>query len=268
MTKPRPQTDKAEPLTGHSFRDPALLKLALTHSSLAYEKNMALSVKAAQGKAAPADNEQLEFVGDAVLGLIVAESLYRRFPHLREGDLTRLRSSLVSRKHLGEVAAAIKLGDHLHLGKGEERTGGRRKPALLANALEAIVAALYLDGGGLDGGLSAAAAFVDKYIVQPALPALAAEIGEGGAIGDWKSALQEHLQATGAGHARYSVTAESGPDHQKCFSVELRLEKDGSSTPLGSATAATKKEAQQKAAQSAYEKLRAGAAPARGKAKR
>ena len=263
MSKQRAQTDKAEPLTGHSFRDPALLKLALTHSSLAYEKNMALSVKAAQGRSAPADNEQLEFVGDAVLGLIVAESLYRRFPHLREGDLTRLRSSLVSRKHLGEVAAAIKLGEHLHLGKGEERTGGRRKPALLANALEAVVAALYLDGG-----LSAAAAFVDQYVVQPALPALATEIGEGGAIGDWKSALQEHLQATGAGHARYSVTAESGPDHQKCFSVELRLEKDSSSTLLGSATAATKKEAQQKAAQAAYERLRAGTTLLRGKAKR
>jgi ribonuclease-3 len=252
----RTQNDKAEPLTGHSFRDPALLKLALTHSSLAYEKTMAQGTEASRTKSAsashaPADNEQLEFIGDAVLGLVVAESLYRRFPHLREGDLTRLRSSLVSRKHLGEAAATIKLGDHLHLGKGEERTGGRRKPALLANALEAIVAALYLDGG-----LSVAAAFVDRCIVQPALPALAAEIGEGGAIGDWKSALQEHLQAAGAGHARYAVTAESGPDHQKCFSVELRLEKDGSSTTLSSATAATKKAAQQKAAQTAYEKLR------------
>lgn len=249
MSKPRTQSDKADPLTGHSFQNPALLKLALTHSSLAYEKTTGTGTSPA--KKNPADNEQLEFVGDAVLGLIVAESLYRRFPHLHEGDLTRLRSSLVSRKHLGEVAATIKLGDHLQLGKGEERTGGRRKPALLANALEAVVAALYLDGG-----LPVAAAFVDRYIVQPALPALAAEIGEGGAIGDWKSALQEHLQATGAGHARYAVTAESGPDHQKCFSVELRLEKDGSSTPLGSATAATKKEAQQKAAQAAYEKLR------------
>jgi ribonuclease III len=251
LSKPRTQSDKTEPLTGHSFQNPALLKLALTHSSLAYEKITAAGTGTSPVKKNPADNEQLEFVGDAVLGLIVAESLYRRFPHLQEGDLTRLRSSLVSRKHLGDVAATIKLGDYLHLGKGEERTGGRRKPALLANALEAVVAALYLDGG-----LPAAAAFVDRHIVQPALPALAVEIGEGGAIGDWKSALQEHLQATGAGQARYAVTAESGPDHQKCFSVELRLEKDGSSTPLGSATAATKKEAQQKAAQAAYEKLR------------
>ena len=258
----RPQTDKAEPLTGHSFRNPALLRLALTHSSLAYEKNMVQG--ALSDKKNPADNEQLEFVGDAVLGLIVAETLYKRFPHLREGDLTRLRSSLVSRKHLGDVGAAIKLGDHLHLGKGEEHTGGRRKPALLANAMEALIAALYLDGG-----LAAAAAFVDQYIVQPALPALAAEIGEGGAIGDWKSALQEHLQATGTGHARYIVTAESGPDHKKSFSVELRLEKDSTTTTLGSATAATKKEAQQKAAKAAYEKLRgADASDAPGKAKR
>jgi ribonuclease-3 len=259
MTKPRPQPENPlAALLGHTFRDPSLLKLALTHSSLAYEKNMAHSApgKPAPEKKPPSDNEQLEFVGDAVLGLIVAESLYRRFPHLHEGDLTRLRSSLVSRKHLSETAATMKLGDHLHLGKGEEQTGGRRKPALLANALEAIVAALYLDGG-----LAVAAKFVDRLIVQPALPALAVEIGEGGAIGDWKSALQEHLQATGAGQARYAVTAESGPDHRKSFSVEARLEKDGTSTVLGSATAATKKEAQQKAAQSAFEKLR-------GKAKR
>ena len=249
----RAQSDKATPLTaltGHSFRSPALLELALTHSSQAYEENVE------RVKTPPADNEQLEFVGDAVLGLIVAESLYRRFPHLREGDLTRLRSSLVSRKHLAETGAAMHLGEHLRLGKGEERTGGRRKPALLANALEAIVAALYLDGG-----LAAAAKFVDQRIVQSALPALAAEIGEGGAIGDWKSALQEHLQATGAGHARYTVTAESGPDHQKRFSVELRVEKDGAHTVLGSANAATKKEAQQKAAQSAYETLRRKAKP-------
>jgi len=246
----RTQPEKAEPLselTGHTFRDPALLTLALTHSSLAYEENFPRDGATEN----TADNEQLEFVGDAVLGLIVAESLYRRFPHLREGDLTRLRSSLVSRRHLAEVGAAMHLGEHLRLGRGEERTGGRRKPALLANALEAIVAALYLDGG-----LAAAAKFVDQRIVQSALPALAAEIGEGGAIGDWKSALQEHLQATGAGHARYTVTAESGPDHQKRFSVELRVEKDGASSVLGAATAPTKKEAQQKAAQSAYETLR------------
>jgi len=252
VTSKRDVSDKAQPLAaiaGHSFRDPSLLELALTHSSQAYEDNLA------RAKAQPADNEQLEFVGDAVLGLIVAEMLYRRFPHLREGDLTRLRSSLVSRKHLAEIGAAMHLGDHLRLGKGEERTGGRRKPALLANALEAIVAALYLDGG-----LPAAAAFVEQHIVQPALPALAAEIGEGGAIGDWKSALQEHLQATSAGHARYMVTAESGPDHQKRFSVEARVEKDGTSTVLGTATAATKKEAQQKAAQLAYELLREASA--------
>jgi len=253
VTRQRPQSAKENPLAalvGYSFRNPALLELALTHSSQAYEDNIA------RAKTQPADNEQLEFVGDAVLGLIVAESLYRRFPHLREGDLTRLRSSLVSRKHLAEIGAAMQLGDHLLLGKGEERTGGRRKPALLANALEAIVAALYLDGG-----LPVAAKFVEQHIVQTALPALAAEIGEGGAIGDWKSALQEHLQATGAGHARYAVTAESGPDHQKRFSVELRIEKDGAHTVLGSATAATKKEAQQKAAQSAYETLRRKAKP-------
>ncbi|HEY0308666.1 MAG TPA: ribonuclease III [Acidobacteriaceae bacterium] len=233
---------------GHSFHQPALLELALTHSSLAYEHN------ASQGKSTAVitseDNEQLEFVGDAVLGLIVAEKLYRSFPHLHEGDLTRLRASLVSRKHLAEAAQDIHLGDYLRLGKGEESTGGRRKPALLSNAMEAIVAALYLDGG-----MSVAASFVSRIIVDPALPALAAVIGEGGAIGDWKSALQEHLQASDLGQARYAVTSESGPDHLKSFAIEVRLEKDGKSTVLGSATAATKKEAQQRAAQVAYQTL-------------
>jgi len=233
---------------GHSFHHPALLELALTHSSLAYEHNAA---RAKTSAILPSeDNEQLEFVGDAVLGLIVAEMLYRKFPHLHEGDLTRLRSSLVSRKHLAEAAATIQLGEHLRLGKGEESTGGRRKPALLANALEAIVAALYLDGG-----LPVATSFVTRVIVDPALPALAAAIGEGGTIGDWKSALQEHLQASNLGQARYAVTAESGPDHLKCFSIEVRLEKDGVTTVLGSAMAPTKKEAQQRAAQLAYQSL-------------
>jgi len=233
---------------GHSFHQPALLELALTHSSLAYEHNAARNKDAST--VVSEDNEQLEFVGDAVLGLIVAERLYRSFPHLHEGDLTRLRSSLVSRKHLAESAQTIHLGDHLRLGRGEESTGGRRKPALLADALEAIVAALYLDGG-----LPVAAAFVARVIVDPALPALATVIGEGGAIGDWKSALQEHLQASNLGQARYAVTDESGPDHLKCFSIEVRLEKDGTSTVLGSASAATKKEAQQRAAQVAYQGL-------------
>src|SRR5215831_4190987 len=133
----------------HRFQRPELLTWALTHRSLSYEDNQAAETA---GVEAPihdpsSDNEQLEFIGDAVLGLLTAESLFKRFPQLREGQLTRLRAAIVSARHLGNVAAKIGLGDHIRLGRGEEASGGRRKPSLLANALEAVIAALYLDGG-------------------------------------------------------------------------------------------------------------------------
>jgi ribonuclease III len=233
----------------HRFRRPDLLTWALTHRSLAYEtKPDSLPDPAA-------DNEQLEFLGDAVLGLAVAESLFRRFPTSREGELTRLRSSLVSRRHLGEVAARIDLGSHLRLGRGEEQSGGRRKPALLANALEAVIAALYLDGG-----LDAARAFIEKQIIEPTLPnlhlALKASETFSGAIGDHKSALQERLQATGAGQPHYVLTAQSGPDHQKRFRVEVRIEdKKGVSRALAESEGTTKKQAQQEAARLAFQRL-------------
>jgi ribonuclease-3 len=236
-------------LFDHLFRRPELLTWALTHRSLASETNPESLLNPA------ADNEQLEFVGDAVLGLVVAEALFRSFPGSREGELTRLRSSLVSRRHLGEVAASIDLGSLLRLGRGEEQSGGRRKPALLANALEAVIAALYLDGG-----LKAARAFIEKHIIEPALPHLHLAIQDGdtfsGAIGDHKSALQEHLQATGAGQPRYVLTDQSGPDHQKRFRVEVRIEdKDGGSRALAESEGTTKKQAQQDAARLAFERL-------------
>ena len=237
------------PLVDHHFQRPELLTWALTHRSLAYETNPESLPDPA------ADNEQLEFVGDAVLGLAVAESLFRRFPASREGELTRLRSSLVSRRHLGEVAARIDLGSLLLLGRGEEQSGGRRKPALLANALEAIIAALYLDGG-----LPVARAFIEKHIIEPTLPdlhvALQASDTFSGAIGDHKSALQEHLQATGAGQPHYVLTAQSGPDHQKRFRVEVRIEdKKGGSRALAESEGTTKKQAQQDAARLAFQRL-------------
>ena len=237
------------PLFGHRFRQPELLTWALTHRSLAYEtKPDSLPDPAS-------DNEQLEFVGDAVLGLAVAESLFRRFPSSREGELTRLRASLVSRRHLGEVAATIDLGAHLRLGRGEEQSGGRRKPALLANALEAVIAALYLDGG-----LDAARDFIEKNIIEPTLPGLnvALQAGEtfSGAIGDHKSALQEHLQATGAGQPHYVLTDQSGPDHQKRFRVEVRInDKKGGLRALAESEGTTKKQAQQDAARLAFQRL-------------
>src|SRR6267154_2126663 len=141
------------PLFDHHFQRPELLTWALTHRSLAYETNP-------ESLPDPAvDNEQLEFVGDAVLGLVVADSLFRRFPGSREGELTRLRASLVSRDHLGKVADRIGLGLQMRFGRGEEQSGGRKKRALLANALEAVIAALYLDGG-----LDAARTFIDHHI--------------------------------------------------------------------------------------------------------
>ena len=244
------------PLFDHRFRRPELLTWALTHRSLAYETSP-------ESLPDPtADNEQLEFVGDAVLGLVVAESLFRRFPASREGELTRLRASLVSRRHLGEVAARIDLGSLLRLGRGEEQSGGRRKPALLANAIEAVIAALYLDGG-----LDAARAFIEKHIIEPTLPDLHLAMQGGdtfsGAIGDHKSALQEHLQATGAGQPHYVLTDQSGPDHQKRFRVEVRIQdKTGVSRALAESEGTTKKQAQQDAARLAFQRLISESQPA------
>jgi ribonuclease-3 len=237
------------PLFDHLFKRPDLLTWALTHRSLAYETNPESLPNPT------ADNEQLEFVGDAVLGLVVAESLFRRFSGSREGELTRLRASLVSRRHLGEVAARIDLGSLLRLGRGEEQSGGRRKPALIANALEAVIAALYLDGG-----LDAARAFIERHIIEPTLPDLhlAMQAGDtfSGAIGDHKSALQEHLQATGAGQPHYVLTDQSGPDHQKRFRVEVRIQdKMGGSRALAESEGNTKKQAQQDAARLAFQRL-------------
>src|SRR5271169_2096690 len=152
-----PEISKLQQKIGHAFQQPLLLRRALTHSSLAYEQT------ADNGTAPEAsDNEQLEFLGDAVVGLIAAESLYRRYPELPEGELTRLRAALVSRQHLGQVALKLDLGAYLYLGKGEERSGGRKKAALLANAIEAVIGAVYLDAG-----IEAARVVVVHRVVEP-----------------------------------------------------------------------------------------------------
>jgi len=249
---------------GYRFKDQALLERALTHRSLAYEKDP-------QSLANPdADNEQLEFVGDAVLGLVVAEALFRRFPQSHEGELTQLRASLVSRKHLSAMAVRLDLGSMLRLGKGEERSGGRSKAALLSNALEAVIAAIYLDGG-----LKAAQSFIERTLLEPALPELdrawaghsgaAASNGDSGAfsgaVGDHKSALQEHLQAIGAGQPEYLLVSESGPDHSKRFRVAVRSTTDGVSMVLAESEGSTKKAAQQEAARIAFANIVRAARP-------
>ena len=245
-TRGRPKSPENADLYGHVFEEQALLTRALTHRSLSSETSPAALTDPA------ADNEQLEFLGDAILGMVVAEALYKLFPASREGELTRLRASIVSRKHLGEVGARINLGPHLRLGRGEDQSGGRTKPAILANAMEAVIAALYLDGG-----MDPARNFIDRHVIQPSLPALKAALDPentfSGAVGDHKSALQEHLQATGQGQPKYILTAQTGPDHQKRFRIEVRvpspLPRDPNHTiALAEAEGPTKKQAQQAAA--------------------
>ena len=225
----------------HRFRDRALLERAVTHSSLAFE----------QGLQGAHDNEKLEFLGDAVLGLVVAQSLYESFPDLEEGDLTRLRAALVSRRHLGNVAESLHLGDHLRLGRGEERNGGRRKTVLLANSFEAVIAALYLDAG-----LEGARAFVQRTVIDPTAQRLYQGLGRGDSMGDHKSALQEMLQAKGAAPPEYEVKAESGPDHRKRFLVEVVIPASPEVPPvIAQGTGTTKKRAEQEAARVAFEQL-------------
>jgi len=254
---------------GYEFVRPELLVHALTHRSQAYELAMETPGKAEEG-ALRGDNERLEFLGDAVLGVVVAEALFQSHPDWQEGELTRIRAQLVSRRHMAEVALAIGLGEYLRLGKGEERSGGRKKTAILANAMEAVIAAMYLDAGlngtGLDGtGLNEAGnegagdalrpvrQFARRHILGSAADDLARELLSGAALGDHKSALQEHLQATHAGVPVYLVESESGPDHRKRFQVEVRLRTtDGRmGVSLASGTGSTKKKAEQEAARRA-----------------
>jgi ribonuclease-3 len=216
---------------GHSFSDLALLDRALTHASLANETLEPEVV----------DNEPLEFLGDAVLGMLVTDALHRRNPDGAEGEKSRRRAQLVSSTSLARHAADLGLPELLRLGRGEEKTGGREKTALWANAFEAIVAAVYLDGG-----FEAARAFV-RATFAPVL-----ENGEGD-LEDSKSALQELLQARGRPLPRYSVIAEEGPSHRRRFRVECRLE-DGTVT---AGEDFSKKAAQQQAARAALDGLRA-----------
>ena len=244
-----------ETVLGHRFHNPELLQRALTHRSLAYEQRLpeSESPDAAQHEASDpnADNEQLEFLGDAVIGFLAAEELCSRYPGLREGALTRLRAELVSRHHLGLVAERLDLGEYMLLGRGEERSGGRRNSALLANCIEAVVAALYLDGG-----IDVARAFVLREVIDPDAAGLHKKILRGVSIGDYKSELQERLQAQKRGQPEYSVRAESGPDHRKRFLVEVAVARNGTTTtPLARGLGSTKKKAEQEAARRAIIKL-------------
>jgi len=224
-----------EAAVGHTFRDRELLERALTHKSRAHEQ--------AADTESGGDNEQLEFLGDAVLGFVVSECLVRRYPGAPEGRLSKLKAHLVSAAHLYSVAQALGLGDFLFLGRGEEMSGGREKRALLADAVEAVIAALFFDAG-----LEPARRFIETRVVGLLE---GAEDGAGGAVLDFKSALQEMAQALKLPPPRYVIVAEEGPEHAKTFTVEVRLGKDWVSQAQGQ----SKKSAGQKAAQHVLQQL-------------
>jgi ribonuclease-3 len=215
-----------ESILGHPFRDPRWLLQAVMHSSRLPERT---SEEPAES------NEKLEFLGDAVLELVVSEELVREFPHWSEGQLSKSRARLVNATAISLSAQRLGIGKYLRLGRGEEKTGGRTKPALLADAYEALIAAVYLDGG-----LEAARAFVKRSLVEGVIAVEAERLGHT----DHKSALQEFLQSRGMAPGAYFVIAETGPDHQKTFRVEVRIAGQVSAVGCGK----TKKEAEQSAA--------------------
>ena len=250
-----------EAALGRHFVRPELLVHALTHRSLANERavseqvlNEQIFASDMEEAAEAGDNERLEFLGDAVLGLVVAEALFLQHTEWQEGELTRVRSQLVSRKHMAEVAAAIDLGGHLRLSRGEDKSGLRRKTTVLSNTMEAVLGALFLDGG-----LEPVRGFVRRWVMGEAAEQLAEELRAGEALGNYKSALQEHLQASRAGTPVYRVKSESGPDHRKRLLVEVRLKASDSEAgkPLARGQGSTKKHAEQDAARRALERLQA-----------
>ena len=244
--KSREQTS-LERAIGHRFHRPELLETALTHTSHAHE----LASRGENGGNGVAHNEQLEFLGDAVLGLITSAEIFDRFPSYQEGQLSKLRAHLVSERHLIRAANELNLGEHLRLGRGEEKSGGRAKPALLVDALEAVLGAMYLDGGFED-----ARRFVIDRVIEPELARMSAGNAEL-ALTDFKSALQERAHALGRSQPDYVLIEEEGPEHQKTFTVEARIRPIGRAKPehVSRAKGTTKKRAEQEAARLALEFL-------------
>jgi len=217
---------RLEQKLGYPFQGAARLESALTHKSYLNEN---------PGAGRP-DNERLEFLGDAVLGLAVGHLLMERFPALHEGELSMMRAQIVNEQHLAEVAADLGLGEWLFLGRGEEQTGGRKKASILADACEAVLGAVYLDGG-----FDAACAVV-RHLFGPRLDTVQAP-----GVTDFKTRLQERAQALHHEPPRYLVTAQSGPDHEKVFEVAVYL----GGKELARADGRSKKEAEQRAAERA-----------------
>jgi ribonuclease-3 len=230
----RDEFESLQQAIGYRFRDRGLLEHAMTHTSRANE----------DVSGGVLDNESLEFLGDAVLGFVIADFLFREFPAFDEGHKSKLKASLVSTSTLARMAERLALGDHLLLGRGEEKTGGRRKQALLADGYEALIAAVYLDGG-----IEQARAFIGREFGDA--------IGDAkrhGAAGpqDYKSALQELVQARELPLPEYRLVGTVGPDHRKQFQVEVVVRGE----PLAEAVGPSKKEAEQEAARAALDKLK------------
>ncbi len=216
----------------YSFDAPTRLRQALTHKSYLNE-NREAGVK---------DNERLEFLGDAVLGLIISDVLMERFPNASEGDLSKMKARIVSEEILARIARGIDLGSFLYLGKGEERTLGKEKPSLLADAMEAVIAAIYLDRGFI----------LVREVVLKQFEGQLKEVTLSRVAGDYKTELQEQCQKRFGILPVYEVIQESGPDHQKRFEIEIRINE----VPYGVSTGNSKKEAEQGAAKIALESLR------------
>ena len=220
--------DALEEKLGYTFQDRSLLEQALTHSSCANESRGKLQ-----------SNERLEFLGDSILGMVVADHLYRNHPDLPEGELTRTRAALVCEESLVEAAQMLNLGAHLRLGKGEEAGGGRHRPSIQADAVEAVLAAVYLDGG-----IGSARKIIQKYILSREVAGLTKPR-------DYKTALQELVQRESDQVLKYQLVGEEGPDHDKRFFVEVTL----NGTTIGSGSGRSKKEAEQMAAHMGIQSL-------------
>lgn len=218
--------ESLESKLGYTFHDRKLLENALTHSSYANENRGGLS-----------SNERLEFLGDSILGMVTADYLYKKHPDLPEGDLTRTRAALVCEESLVEVADQLGLGAYLKLGRGEEAGGGRQRPSIRADAVEAVLAAVYLDGG-----LPEARKIVQRFILD--------KEAEKAASRDYKTALQEFVQRESGQVLTYQLVGESGPDHAKVFTVAVEL----NGREIGRGSGHSKKEAEQMAARAALGK--------------
>ena len=220
---------KLEQGLGYTFRNKALLENALTHSSYANEN---------RERHLP-DNERLEFLGDSILGFVVAEYLYRNFPDKPEGELTRIRADLVCERNLAEAAATVELGSYLLLGHGEEQGGGRKRDSIVSDAMESVIAASFMDGG-----FAAAEEIIDRLILS--------NIPKGRPRNfDYKTAFQELVQRKKDQQIDYELTGESGPDHDKHFEVEVLL----NGKAVGHGVGSSKKRAEQAAAEAAIEAL-------------